>query len=79
MVWMLWSLSFAGVVAVISTKFTLKQTTALSWVIGFMLMWLVIGNLGVLPTKLLWFAVPLSLVESYGASYIAHYFQRKNK
>lgn len=66
--WMLWALVFVGVVWVISRRFSLWQTASLSWVIGFVLMWLVIGNLGVLPAALLWFAVPLSMLEAAGAA-----------
>jgi hypothetical protein len=33
-------------------------------------MWVVIGNLGVLPNGILLFAIPLSLLESFVASYI---------
>ena len=69
-VWGLWSLVFAVVVLVISTKFNLIQTTIISWVIGFALMWIVIGNLGVLPMAILPVAVPWSVVEAFGAAYI---------
>jgi hypothetical protein len=42
----------------------------LSWVTGFVLMWLVIWNLNVLPFSTLVYAVPLSLLESFLAAYI---------
>ena len=44
--WGIWSLLFAGAVYVIARKFTLVQTTLLAWCVGFVLMWIVIGNLG---------------------------------
>jgi len=69
-VWGLWSLFFAIAIYIISTKFSLFQTFLFSWFIGFVLMWVVIGNLGVLPFGLLGFAVPLSLLEAYVASLI---------
>lgn len=69
-VWGLWSLLFAVAIFIISKKFTLAQTTFLSWFVGFVLMWVVIGNMGVLPDGILFFAVPLSLFESFIASYI---------
>lgn len=69
-IWGLWSLVFAGVMFVISRKFTWIETGFLGWVLGFVLMWLVIGNLGVLPFALLKFAIPLSLIEAFLASYI---------
>lgn len=69
-VWGLWSLFFAISVFIISKKFTLLQTTLFSWFIGFVLMWVVIGNLGVLPYGILIFAIPLSLLEAFVASFI---------
>jgi len=48
------------------------QTTLLSWFVGFVLMWVVVGNLGVLPGGLLYVAVPLSLVEAFLAA--VYYF-----
>lgn len=69
-VWGIWSLVFAASILVISKKFTLMQTTLYSWFIGFVLMWLVIGNLGVLPYGILVYAIPLSLLEAFIASWI---------
>jgi hypothetical protein len=69
--WGIWSLLFAIAIFIISKKFTLWQTTLLSWLVGFVLMWVVIGNLGVLPYGLLPFAVPLSLIEAFVAAWIA--------
>jgi len=68
--WGLWSLLFAIAIFIISKKFTLIQTTLLSWFVGFVLMWVVIGNLGVLPNGLLYIAVPLSLLEAFLAAFI---------
>ena len=69
-VWGLWSLLFAIAIFIISKKFALLQTTLLSWFMGFVLMWVVIGNLAVLPRGLLYIAVPLSLLEAFIASFI---------
>ena len=69
-VWGIWSLFFAIVIFIISKKFTLIQTTLISWFVGFVLMWVVLGNLGVLPYGLLPYAIPLSLLESFLAAWI---------
>ena len=69
-VWGIWSLLFAIAIFILSKKFTLLQTTFLSWFVGFVFMWVVIGNLGVLPYGLLVYAIPLSLLESFIASLI---------
>jgi len=69
-VWGIWSLCFAIAIFIIAKKFSLLETTFLSWFIGFVLMWLVIWNMSVLPTGLLLYAIPLSLLESFLASFI---------
>jgi len=69
-IWGLWSLLFAVAIFIISKKFSLWQTAFLSWFVGFVLMWVVIGNLGVLPSGLLYIAVPLSILEAFLASLI---------
>ena len=69
-VWGIWSLCFAIAVYIISRRFSLFQTTFLSWFVGFVMMWLVTGNMGVLPYKILFFAIPLSIFESFIATYI---------
>jgi len=69
-VWGIWSLLFAIAIFILSTKFTLVQTTLFSWYMGFVLMWFVIGNIGVLPYGLLLYAIPLSLLEAFVASLI---------
>ncbi len=69
-VWGIWSLCFAIAIFIFAKKFTLLQTTFLAWFIGFVLMWLVIGNMGVLPFGILPIAIPLSLLEAFIASWI---------
>jgi hypothetical protein len=77
MIWMVWSILLAVVIFILATKFTMIQTTLLAWVSGYVLMWFVIGNLGVLPLRLLWFAVPLSFLEAFIATLIIKYFQNR--
>lgn len=69
-IWGLWSLLFAIAIYVISQRFSLLQTTLLAWFVGFVLMWVVIWNLNVLPPGLLVIAVPLSLLEAFVAAWI---------
>ena len=74
--WGVWSLLFAIAIFILAKKFTFWETTFFSWVIGFVLMWVVIGNLGVLPYRLLVYAVPLSLLEAFLAVWIIKQFQK---
>jgi hypothetical protein len=70
LVWVVWGFVFAGVVYAIAKKFTLMPTFVLAWVLGFVMMWLVIWNLNALPMAILPAAIPLSLIETFGAAYI---------
>ena len=63
--WGVWSLCFAIGIYFIAQKFSVLQTTSLAWLVGFVLMWLVTGNMNVLPFGILPFAVPLSMLESF--------------
>jgi len=73
-VWGIWSLCFSVAIFIFSKKYTLIQTTLLAWFVGFVFMWLIIGNLGVLPSGILIYAIPLSLFEAFGASYLCFKF-----
>jgi hypothetical protein len=69
-IWGIWSLLFCIGIYFLSQKFSLWQTTFLSWFVAFVLMWITIGNLGVLPFAILPIAIPLSLLECFVATYI---------
>lgn len=71
-VWMIWSLAFAITIFFLSKKLNFIELVIISWIYVFVMMWLVIGNLLVLPTQILVFAVPLSLVEVAVASLIMY-------
>ncbi len=62
-VWGLWSLAFSVSIYALSRKFDFWPTVALSWWQGFLMMWLVIGNMQVLPFGILPYAIPLSVLE----------------
>ena len=64
-IWGLWSLVSAILIYVLSRRFNPLETLAISWLAGFVMMWIVTANLSVLPLSILWLAVPLSLLENY--------------
>ena len=74
-VWGLWSLMLALAIYILSTRFSLWQSTLIAWSMAFMMMWVVIGNLGVLPYGILPYALPLSLLEVFGAAWIIRKFR----
>ncbi|MEX1132159.1 MAG: hypothetical protein WEC15_02945 [Flavobacteriales bacterium] len=69
-VWGLWSLAFAVAIFVMARRFNLLETAALAWSVGFVLMWLVVGNMAVLPFSVLPYAIPWSMVEAFGAVWL---------
>jgi hypothetical protein len=69
-IWGLWSLLFAVAILIILKRFSLWETIFLSWFVAFVLMWVVTGNMGVLPLGILIYAVPLSLLETFVAAFI---------
>jgi hypothetical protein len=75
--WGIWSLVFAISIFIISRKFDLLQTTILSWITGFLMMWVVLWNMSVFPVGILWLAIPLSLLEAFLASFIIHWLKKK--
>ena len=77
-VWGLWSFLFAIAIYIISRRFSLLETTFLSWFVGFVLMWVVIWNLDVLPPALLLIALPLSLLEAFIATWIIDRLTKKD-
>jgi hypothetical protein len=70
MMWGIWSLMFSVAIFNIAKKFSLAETSLLSWFVAFPMMWLVLGNLSVLPHNLMMFATPLTLLESFVAALI---------
>jgi predicted neutral ceramidase superfamily lipid hydrolase len=70
MIWVVWGFLFATAIYLISRKFNLIQTALISWFMAFVLMWVVTFNLNILPSAILIYAVPLSLLEAFIGSYI---------
>jgi ABC-type multidrug transport system fused ATPase/permease subunit len=70
MIWVVWGFLLALAIYLISRKFNLIQTALISWFMAFVLMWVVTWNLNILPSAILFYAVPLSLLEAFIGSYI---------
>lgn len=68
--WGVWGFVFAAMIFMLSRQFSLLNTVIIGWVMGFVLMWITLWNLGVLPTGLLVYAVPLSLLEVVVGAYL---------
>jgi hypothetical protein len=74
--WIVWGFLLAGAVFALSRRFGLWQTLVLAWAMAFVMMWVAIGNLAVLPLGILPVAIPFSLVEVLGAAFICRKLAR---
>ena len=63
--WMIWGFLLATTIFILSKKFNLLQTTFLAWFVAFIMMWVIIWNIGVLPTGMLLFNIPNSLFITF--------------
>ncbi len=73
--WMIWGFIFAILINLTSKKFSFLNTFMINWIYAFVMMWIVLFNLSVMPQKLLIFAIPLSLIETFVATYINKKFK----
>lgn len=76
-VWGVWSVVMGMLVLVILQKFSYFQTVFIVWMASFVMMWLAVGNLGVLPFSILPYAIPLSLLEVFVATAIVQWFIKR--
>jgi len=63
--WMIWGFLLATTIFILSKKFNLLQTTFLAWFVAFIMMWVIVWNVGVLPTGMLLFNIPNSLFVTF--------------
>ena len=76
-IWGVWAFIFTAVLVWLITKFSVLQSTAIAWILGFVLLWLGMWNMGVLPKGLLYWAVPWSFVEVFVAAFIGNWILRR--
>jgi hypothetical protein len=69
--WGIWSFLLSFTVIIMLQKFRMTEAILITWLQAFVMMWIVIGNLDVLPFGLLLFAVPLSILEVAVAVYLS--------
>ena len=63
LVWLTWGFLIALVIFLLSRKFSLIQTTLISWLALFVTLWIVLWNIEILPVKILPYVIPLSFLE----------------
>jgi len=75
--WTVWSFLLALIIFKLLQKYSWQETLLFSWIPSFLMMWITIYNLQVLPLPLLAVAFPLSLVEVGVAIAILQFFKKK--
>ena len=68
--WGVWSFMLSGLVIYLLYKMRFHETIIVVWIAAFSMMWIVVGNLGVLPIGLLLFAIPWSILEVTIAAFL---------
>jgi hypothetical protein len=63
LIWMMWGFLVALVIFILSKKFNLLLTTFISWISIFVMLWIVLWNINMLPTEILKYVIPLSFIE----------------
>lgn len=70
-IWGLWAFIFVAFLTWLITKFDILKSTIISWTFGFVLLWIAMRNMGILPKGLLIWAIPWSFIEVYIAAFIS--------
>jgi hypothetical protein len=68
--WVIWSFILSYFIFKLLQKFSFIETMFLTWLTAFMMMWITIYNLQVLPPMILIFTTPFSLLEIWVAGII---------
>ncbi|MDZ7698454.1 MAG: hypothetical protein U5R49_16520 [Deltaproteobacteria bacterium] len=71
LLWVAWCFFLAGCTVYLVRKLSFVGAVLITWILGFVMMWIVMWNLSVLPTGLLPVAAPWSFVEVIVAVLIA--------
>ena len=68
--WMIWGFMLATIIFILSKKYSQLQTTLISWFAAFAMLWVIVWNIGVLPTGMLLFNIPNTLIVTYIGAWI---------
>jgi len=61
--WLIWGIIIAVMIFIISKKFKVLQTTFIVWITVYVMHWIALWNMAVLPINILWLAVPLTFIN----------------
>jgi len=72
--WMIWGFMLATIIFILLKKFSVLYTTLLAWFVAFVMMWVIVWNIGVLPTGMLAFNIPNTLLIIFIGAWICKKF-----
>ena len=77
--WLIWGIIIAVMIFIISKKFKVLPTTFMVWITVYIMHWIALWNMAVLPINILWLAVPLTFINVLVGALICKYFHNKEK
>ena len=75
LLWLIWGIIIAVMIFIVSKKFKVLQTTFIVWITVYVMHWIALWNMAVLPINILWLAVPLTFINVLVGALISKYFQ----
>lgn len=75
--WLIWGIIIAVMIFIISKKFKVLQTTFIVWITVYVMHWIALWNMAVLPINILWLAVPLTFINVLVGALICSRFKSK--
>ncbi len=79
LLWLIWGIIIAVMIFIVSKKFKVLQTTFIVWITVYVMHWIALWNMAVLPINILWLAVPLTFTNVLVGALISKYFQSTEK
>ena len=77
LLWIIWGIIIAVMIFIISKKFKILQTTFIVWITVYIMHWIALWNMAVLPINILWLAVPLTFINVFVGALICNKFKGK--
>jgi hypothetical protein len=79
LLWLIWGIIIAVMIFIVSKKFKVLQTTFIVWITVYVMHWIALWNMAVLPINILWLAVPLTFINVLVGALISRYFHNKEQ
>lgn len=77
--WLIWGIIISVMIFIISKKYSVLKTSFIVWITVYVLHWIALWNMAVLPINILWLAVPLTFINVLIGVLISKYFHNKEE